>query len=99
MRGSYDGQQRECLGGQCSSSVGIVGGGQLGGHFLLSDQGPFLEGSMDVSWQGPQKESLLFLQAYLFSSIALQARSPCSSDVKPVGAGVMASCRPASLAL
>eukprot|EP00983_Pelagomonas_calceolata_P075874 1153195-Pelagomonas_calceolata.AAC.2 len=44
-----------------------------------------------VLWVGRacRKESLIFLQAYLFSSIFLQARSPCNSDTKLAEAGIM----------
>eukprot|EP00983_Pelagomonas_calceolata_P128301 1161498-Pelagomonas_calceolata.AAC.2 len=42
MTGSYDGHQRECLGGQCSNSVGIVACGPEGRPFFLELPGPIL---------------------------------------------------------
>jgi len=74
---------------------------QRGGHFFLSYQGPFFKGSVDGGWQGPRKGVFNLFTSVLqvVFSIVLRARSPCSSDAKLVGAGVMASCKPASLAL
>eukprot|EP00983_Pelagomonas_calceolata_P055056 1143957-Pelagomonas_calceolata.AAC.2 len=48
MKGRYDRHQREYLGGQRSSSAGIVGCGPAGGQFLFSSQDPSLEGSVDA---------------------------------------------------
>eukprot|EP00983_Pelagomonas_calceolata_P002821 93128-Pelagomonas_calceolata.AAC.1 len=72
---------------------------QRGGHFLLSDRAHSWRAVWMWVGRAREKESLTFLLACLFSSRVLRARSPCSSDAKLVGAGVMASCKPASLAL
>eukprot|EP00983_Pelagomonas_calceolata_P045164 1139588-Pelagomonas_calceolata.AAC.2 len=55
-------------------------------QFLLSYQGPFLEGSIDVGWQGPQKgvfklalfASVLVFQYSLASKEPLQLRRKAS---------------------
>eukprot|EP00983_Pelagomonas_calceolata_P053144 1143183-Pelagomonas_calceolata.AAC.2 len=51
-----------------------------------------------VSW-GQRSSSAGIVGCGPAVSIVLRARSPCSSDAKRVGAGIMASCRPESLAL
>eukprot|EP00983_Pelagomonas_calceolata_P049918 1141708-Pelagomonas_calceolata.AAC.1 len=55
MKRSYGGHQRECLGGQCSSSVGIVGCGPVGRPFSLKLPGPIVGGQYGYGLAGPAK--------------------------------------------
>eukprot|EP00983_Pelagomonas_calceolata_P027042 850044-Pelagomonas_calceolata.AAC.1 len=50
---SYDGHQRECLGGQCSSSAGIVGCDPEGRLFFLELLGPNAGGQHGCGLAGP----------------------------------------------